>query len=156
MRSASGALFSVLYALLAQFLLKLGGLRSRGGGGSMRRMSEENKTFEVLDAVSEQKAAIPALKKSVDGFTRRDVVDALQNAFVMIGGVQRLALWANANPDKFYPLYARMLPSTTINIGEGSNVQIVHSLAPTELDRHPTGPVETGGAPGDGSPLADG
>lgn len=119
-------------------------------------MSEEDKTFEVLDAVSDQRSKLPSLKKQVDGFTRRDVVDALQSAFVMIGGVQRFALWANANPDKFYPLYARMLPSTTINIGEGSNVQIVHTLAPTELDRHPTGPVEAGPASGDGGEMADG
>lgn len=37
---------------------------------------------------------------------------AMQSAFEIIGGVPRLALWADANPDKFYPLFARMIPTT--------------------------------------------
>lgn len=37
---------------------------------------------------------------------------AMQSAFEMIGGVPRLMLWADKNPDKFYQLYARMIPQT--------------------------------------------
>lgn len=37
---------------------------------------------------------------------------AMQQAFEIIGGVPRLALWADRNPDKFYPLFARMIPQT--------------------------------------------
>lgn len=91
-------------------------------------------TFEII----ETRAAIPSgVSRKNDGFSRQDVVNAFQRAFTMIGGVQRLALWANQNPDKFYPLYAKLMPSTSINIGDNSVVQIVHALAPTELDRHP-------------------
>lgn len=35
---------------------------------------------------------------------------AFQQAFEIIGGVPRLALWADRNPDKFYPLFARLIP----------------------------------------------
>lgn len=38
--------------------------------------------------------------------------EAMQQAFELIGGVPRLALWADRNPDKFYPLFARMIPQT--------------------------------------------
>lgn len=38
--------------------------------------------------------------------------EAFQSAFEVIGGVTRLALWADRNPDKFYPLFARMIPQT--------------------------------------------
>ena len=57
----------------------------------------------------------------------------------MIGGVQRLALWANENPGDFFKLYAKMMPSTSINFGDNSVVQIVHAIGPTPLDVHPGG-----------------
>ncbi len=37
---------------------------------------------------------------------------AFQQAFEMIGGVPRLALWADQNPSKFYQLYSKMVPIT--------------------------------------------
>ena len=97
--------------------------------------------FEII----ETRAAIPSgVSRKNDGFSRQDVVNAFQRAFTMIGGVQRLSLWANQNPDKFYPLYAKLMPSTSINIGDNSVVQIIHALAPTELDRHPSSNGERG------------
>jgi hypothetical protein len=116
---------------------------------------DEPQIYEVLDSTSEGKTRMPALTRKKDGFSRQDVVDALASAFTMIGGVQRLALWANANPDKFYPLYARMLPSTSINIGDNANVQILHALAPTQLDQHPDRPPESGN-PGGGDQVENG
>ena len=89
--------------------------------------------FQIL----ENRSSIPAVSRKKDGFSRQDVVNAFQHAFTMIGGVQRLALWANANPDKFYPLYAKMMPSTSINFGDNGTVQIIHAIAPTALDQHP-------------------
>lgn len=90
----------------------------------------------ILDSVSDGSSPIPPLKRSRDGFTRGDVVKAFQNAFDMMGGTTRLALWANANPDKFYPLYAKLLPATTINLGDSGKLEIVHRIAPTALDNH--------------------
>ena len=37
---------------------------------------------------------------------------AFQQAFEMIGGVPRLALWADQNPTKFYTLYSKLVPAT--------------------------------------------
>lgn len=98
---------------------------------------QDDQAFEIIEARAEKGRGIPALSKEVDGFTRNDVVRAFQRAFLQIGGVQRLALWANANPDKFFPLYAKLMPSTNISFGDNTVLQIVHALPPTPLDQHP-------------------
>jgi hypothetical protein len=99
-------------------------------------------TFEIIEAQAQKPNPLPSTTKKADGFTRQDVVNAFQRAFTMIGGVQRLALWANANPDKFYPLYAKMMPSTSINFGQGAQMVIQHAIPPSPLDVHPS-PIET-------------
>ena len=38
--------------------------------------------------------------------------DAFQNAFELIGGVPRLALWADKNPTAFFSLYSKLIPAT--------------------------------------------
>lgn len=77
------------------------------------------------------------LKKPTDGFSRQDVVNAIQRAFIRVGGVDRLTLWANDNYSDFIKLYARLLPSQTVVIGEQAVQKIVHALPPTPLDVHP-------------------
>jgi hypothetical protein len=37
---------------------------------------------------------------------------AFQQAFDLIGGVPRLALWADQNPDKFFPIYSKLIPTS--------------------------------------------
>jgi hypothetical protein len=98
---------------------------------------------DVASALTRGTTQVPTLRKSRDGFTRNDVVNAFQNAFEMMGGTTRLALWANANPDKFYPLYAKLLPSTSLLIGDAGALEIIHRLAPTALDRHEPVTVDT-------------
>ena len=94
---------------------------------------------ETLSAMSEIKEPkIPKVSRKSNGFSRADVVSAFQSAFEIIGGVDRLSLWANANPDKFYPLYSKLLPATTQIIGNPGVLEIIHRLAPTALDAHPT------------------
>jgi hypothetical protein len=96
-------------------------------------------TYGVLEAISSRPSPLPrGLTRNQDGFSRQDVVNALATTFQMIGGVSRMALWANANPDKFYPLYAKLLPSTSIQIGDNSTVVIQHAIPKTDLDEHPT------------------
>lgn len=93
--------------------------------------SKDDNTFEIIEATSK----IPKARRKQDGFSRMDVVNAFSNAFQMMGGVPRLALWANQNPDKFYPLYARLMPSTSINItSEGAKLIIEHSVPASPLD----------------------
>jgi hypothetical protein len=92
-------------------------------------------TFDII----EQQTEIPRrLKVAQDGFSRSDVINAFRDAFQVIGGTTRLALWANANPDKFFPLYAKLLPSTSFNFGDTGQQVIIHAIPPTALDAHPT------------------
>ena len=68
--------------------------------------------------------------------SRGDVVTAFQTAFEMIGGVPRLALWADHNPEEFFKLYARLLPNSAYAGLDGDREFIVrHILPPTALDR---------------------
>lgn len=62
-----------------------------------------------------------------------DVVSAFQQAFDLIGGTTRLTLWANQNPDKFYPLYAKLMPSTAINIQTDGNQLIIEHAFPAPI-----------------------
>lgn len=86
---------------------------------------DDEKPFEVM-----QDAPTPRFKRARDGFNRMDVVNAFQYAFDMIGGTTRLTLWANQNPDKFYPLYAKLMPSTAINIQADGNQLIIEHAFP--------------------------
>lgn len=103
---------------------------------------ESDRSWAVIESHVAQSAhagprAIPLLKKRKDGFSRQDVVNAFQAAFETIGGVSRLSLWANANPDRFYPLYTKLLPATSIQFGHGSTLVVRHALPPSPLDIHP-------------------
>ena len=92
----------------------------------------DDKDFQVLQA---QDKLPRNAKRARDGFNRMDVVNAFNNAFHIMGGVSRLALWANQNPDKFYPLYARLMPSTSLTINtEGQRLIIEHSIPSSPLD----------------------
>lgn len=108
---------------------------------------DHDQTFEIIESRASRPDPAPAgLTRKHDGFTRQDVVLAYARAFQMIGGVPRLALWANANPDKFFPLFAKFQPSTTIVVGDNSKVEILHAIPRTDLDDH---------GPGDGSQAGD-
>lgn len=110
----------------------------------------DDQTFEIIESRTQYRDPLPSgLTKKRDGFSRQEVVSAFARAFEMIGGVQRMALWANANPDKFYPLYSKLLPSTAIQIGDASAVKILHVLPPTDLDVHPGAGADGNSAPAD-------
>lgn len=73
----------------------------------------------------------PALKDS-------KAAKAFQQAFDMIGGVPRLALWADKNPTKFYTLYSKLVPAT-------AEILEKHAITVTVKYSNPnfnTGPVE--------------
>jgi hypothetical protein len=106
----------------------------------MTDRTDQDTTFELIAGQIRPDSPKPAklpFNKKTDGFSRTDVVNAFQDAFRMIGGVQRMALWANANPDKFYPLYTKLLPSTAIQIGDNAQVIIQHAIPKGALDEHP-------------------
>ena len=67
--------------------------------------------------------------------SRKAVINAFVNAFELIGGVPRLALWAHSNPRDFYKLYARLLPSqASAALGESNEIIVRHILPRTSLD----------------------
>lgn len=42
----------------------------------------------------------------------KKAADAFQQAFDLIGGIPRLALWADKNPTQFFSLYSKLIPSS--------------------------------------------
>jgi hypothetical protein len=72
--------------------------------------------------------------------SRAAVVQAFNDAFQQIGGVSRLSLWADAHPDEFFKLYARLLPpSSHPELDDKKDVKVIHVLPPTALDAPPDG-----------------
>jgi hypothetical protein len=44
-------------------------------------------------------------------FSKKSVVQQFDAVFEMIGGIPRLALWADHNPTQFYALYSKLIPA---------------------------------------------
>lgn len=66
---------------------------------------------------------------------RRRVVAAFQDAFELIGGVPRLAHWADSHPTDFFKLYARLLPAeASKKITHDGGVVVKHVLPRGALD----------------------
>ena len=79
---------------------------------------------------------LPALPPAYK-FKKRDresAAVAFHSAFELIGGVSRLQLWAEENPDKFYPLFIKAVqgPDTTTNTG--TTVNVLSSIPASPLD----------------------
>jgi hypothetical protein len=125
------------------------------------KTQEETKVVETLttEQYEEQKAletklndiaaastirgsgAVQALKFTrATKVTRQDVVNAFTNAFQMIGGVDRLALWADANPGEFYKLFGKLMPPANSGLLDGNREFIVRHILPAPNIR--TGPRE--------------
>lgn len=64
---------------------------------------------------------------------------AFQQAFEMIGGVPRLALWADQNPTKFYSLYSKLVPSTA-EILEKRDITVTIKWASPDRLSYQSGP----------------
>ena len=62
-----------------------------------------------------------------------DVVQLFHGVFELVGGVPRMALWADANYTDFMRLYAKLLP-TKVTGGDGGAVRIEHVLPGSALD----------------------
>jgi len=70
--------------------------------------------------------------------SRKAVVNAFTDAFELIGGVPRLAHWADQHPSAFYKLYARLLPTTAQQQLEHSGeIKVLHVLPRGPLDEEP-------------------
>lgn len=85
----------------------------------------------VLQQASEELPQVERVLKKE--FKRMEVVNAFRDAFDLIGGVTRLAVWADKNPTEFYRLYAKLLPKETEHTGS-TELVIKHVLPPSRLD----------------------
>ena len=89
--------------------------------------------MEQLANQSVHRLRIP---RNNSNLSRAAVVNAFVNAFELIGGVPRLALWAHSHPTDFYKLYSRLLPSQASSaLGESTDIVIKHVLPRSELDQ---------------------
>jgi hypothetical protein len=71
---------------------------------------------QVFSEFAEQKELIKRLPRRP--FERNRILEALDEAFELIGGVPRLSIWAHRNPSKFYPLWLK---------AAGQKVEVNHS-----------------------------
>lgn len=98
-------------------------------------------TREEFEEIERQSGAIAsaypkAPSKLSREFDRKRVAEAFENAFELIGGVSRLAIWADANPTEFFKLYGRMLPTgTSVDLNAKGEITFKHVLPPSKLDK---------------------
>ena len=103
-------------------------------GGEVGSDVMEVRDWEADLAVLAEKPTQLRVPRTGD-LSRKQVVNAFMNAFELIGGTPRLALWANDNPSDFYKLYARLLPSQASQaLGESNELVIKHVLPRGPLD----------------------
>lgn len=90
---------------------------------------QEEDLVEVMEV--EVLPHLPSGRLTNRSLRRADVVTAFSAAFQMIGGVPRMALWADQNPGEFYKLYARLLPSqASDDLDSADGLRIIHALPP--------------------------
>lgn len=104
----------------------------------------EYKDDEEYSEVAEDCKELTGLAQSGNGLSRisvprevkrQRVVNAFHDAFELIGGVPRLAHWADQNQTEFYKLYGRLLPSEAAK--QGNQVE-----QPTIRHVLPRGPLD--------------
>ena len=89
-------------------------------------------TMATLANANTTRITVPRNKS----LNRQHVVGAFQDAFELIGGATRLAIWADTHPSEFYRLYAKLLPSQANNTNEQTGeVKVLHVLPPGPLDK---------------------
>ncbi len=114
--------------------------------GSETRTVEYEDKEPYSDAAMDSRALQPLtdMAESGNGVTRltlprevkrEKVVNAFHEAFELIGGVPRLAHWADQSPSAFYKLYARLLPTqANQQIGVDGEIRVRHILPRGPLD----------------------
>ena len=89
---------------------------------------------EVLEGLANRETTALRIPRSSD-LPRTQVVNAFIDAFQLLGGTPRFALWADENPTEFYKLYAKLMPK---QVEQETNVdatmKIIHALPRGKLD----------------------
>lgn len=66
---------------------------------------------EVFSELAESGKSLTRLPRRE--FSRRRVLEALDEAFQLVGGVPRLAFWAHHNPTEFFKLWGKTIPAAS-------------------------------------------
>lgn len=86
----------------------------------------------TLQGLANSKTSSIAVPRSPD-LKRKRVVNAFLDAFELIGGTPRLAIWADENPTEFFRLYAKLMPKESTQETSGTTT-IRHVLPRGNLD----------------------
>lgn len=106
-----------------------------------QQQEELNKDLNQIAEVPKSNAALKFTRRTK--VTRQDVVNAFTNAFYMIGGVDRLALWADQNPGEFFKLYGKLMPPANSDLLDGNREFIVRHVLPAPVMETGPKPVES-------------
>lgn len=98
-------------------------------------MYSEQMDGVLSDAAKNAKRVLVAPRRPFD---RQRFLDAMAEAFECIGGVTRLAMWADANPTEFYKLMGKTIPQASLlDIQAKMSMQILPAMPPSPLDEEP-------------------
>lgn len=97
-----------------------------------REPAEENTYLSDRAVFARNLDQVRSMGKPKDSRRQRGL-SALHDSFELIGGVPRLAIYADENPHEFYQLYFKYTQSTTKNVNTTVRV-IAPSIPPTALD----------------------
>lgn len=90
------------------------------------------------------------------------VLNAMLETFELIGGVPRMAFWADMNPGEFYKLFGKQIPGLIqqLNFNGPVQINIQPALPPSPLDGETDESLgeknATSGPIGQGSPSGNG
>ncbi len=103
---------------------------------SVPPVEESNWSPELDQFLSEQALKAKPFNKPRKMSDKNRFVLAMAEAFDIIGGVPRLALWADKNEDKFFSLYGKSIPGVIAqtNITATGPVTIVSPVGRSKLD----------------------
>jgi hypothetical protein len=87
---------------------------------------------ETLQELSRSDTKTVRIPRNKD-VKRQQVVNAFMDAFQLIGGTPRLAIWADENPTEFYRIYSKLMPKEQHNQTDGEMI-IHHVLPKSALD----------------------
>ena len=120
--------------------LPVGQTGGTGSGATVGDLpSEEVITRTDWEATITMLAERPGAKLTVPrspDLKREQVVNAFLDAFELIGGTPRLAIWADDNLGEFYKLYAKLLPKQLEQeVQHDGGITIKHVLPRGALDQ---------------------
>lgn len=103
------------------------------GAHTMKEISWDDALGITL---TERQVRIATGQSRPKGMTRRELEHNLLEVFDLVGGVPRLAFWAN-NPEnygEFVKILARLVPKEMEKLGEGSKVVYVSNIPTSPLN----------------------